>query len=65
MTETQIRALYDSFDKQDMPFVDFRRELKDVMNPNKMVTDLDKISLRKIRGQMNKLRIDQGVKRNG
>lgn len=60
MTETEIKTLYDSFEKKDMPFAKFRQELKDVMNPDKMVSDLSDMQLRKARERINRMRINRG-----
>ncbi len=62
MTETEIKAIYDSTNK-DMPFAKFRQELKDVMDPDKMVKDLGDIELRKARERMNRMRIDNTMEK--
>ena len=62
MTETEIKAIYDNTNK-DMPFAEFRQELKDVMDPNKMVKDLGDIELRKARERMNRMRIDNTMEK--
>lgn len=61
MSEADIRTLYNSFEKKDMPFAKFRQELKNVMDPNKMVKDLSDIELRKAREQMNRMKINKMV----
>jgi len=64
ITEPAIRALYDGFEKKDMPFYQFRKELLDLLDPKKIMSDLGDIELRKARERMNKMRIERGVKRN-
>lgn len=59
MSETDIKTLYDSFEKKDMPFAKFRQELKDVMDPNKMVRDLSDIELRKAREKLHRMKINK------
>lgn len=61
LTEPAIRALYDSFEEKDMPYAQFRKELIDLCDPNKMFDDLSDIELRKARERMNKLRIKNAL----
>lgn len=59
MTEAEIKAIYDSFEKKDMPFAQFRKELKDVQDPDKMASDLSDIELLRARERMNRIRINK------
>ena len=59
MTEAEIKALYDSFPKKDMPFAKFRQELIDVQDPDKMMDDLGVIEVQRARERLNRMRIDK------
>lgn len=53
-----FKALYEHTNK-DMPLPEFIREMKGVMDPNKILNDLSDIELQKARARANKLRIDR------
>jgi hypothetical protein len=45
MDSEQIRKLYNSFEKKDMPFEEFKKEIKNLTDPKKMQEDLANIRL--------------------
>ncbi len=62
MTDADIKAIYDGTNK-DMPFAEFRREIRDVMDPDKMVKDLEDIELCRARERINRMRIDKKLEK--
>jgi len=63
MTNKQLRQIYDKFEKKDMAFSDFCKEMRDLGNPVKMQEDLGQIELIKAREQANRAMVDRAVKR--
>ena len=38
-SEQEIRDIYNGFEQKDMPFEDFRRQVKEKTDPNRMLQD--------------------------
>lgn len=56
-SEKELRDVYNGFHKKDMPFVEFRKQVKELTDPAGIQRDVGKILA-------NKQQIDQGIGRN-
>lgn len=54
-----LKRIWESFEVKDLTLPEFIRQMKDLMNPNKMFEDLGDIELQKARVRLNKMRIDK------
>lgn len=62
MDNQTIRQIYNGFAVKDMPFADFAKEMRDLVDPVKMRQSLAEIELMKVRQRTNKARIDRALK---
>lgn len=54
-----LKRIYESFEVKDLTLPEFIRQMKDLMDPNKIFDDLGDIELQKARARMTKIRIDR------
>ncbi len=54
-----LRVIYDSFEVKDLTWDEFRNQMIELHDPNKMFKDLGDIELKKARERMNKMRINK------
>lgn len=54
-----LRVIYDSFKVKDLTWDEFRNQMVELHDPNKMFKDLGDIELAKARVRLNKMRIDK------
>lgn len=64
MTDQEIRALYNKFEKKDMPFEEFKNRFRAAISPSKMQEDLMNIQMQKAVERTNRIRIDRAIKNN-
>ena len=57
-----LRRIYNSFEKKDLTWDEFRNQMVDLNDPNKMFDDLSDMELKKSRERLNRMRIDKAVK---
>lgn len=64
MTDEQIRQRYNSFtpEQRDMPFHEFKKQIKALTDPVKMREDLADIQMQKAVFRTNKIRVDRAMK---
>lgn len=66
MDDSLILRIWNKFtpEGQNMPFAQFRKEMKGLTDPNKIRQDLSEIQLQKARVRTNKIRIDKALEKN-
>lgn len=61
-TNEAIRAIWDGFTEKDMSYEQFAQELSALSDPQKMMSDLQDIELKKARQRSHQARIDKALK---
>lgn len=64
-TIKNLKAIYQTLEKKNLPEHEFVKQMLDVMDPKKMISDLEGIELQKARERLNRLKIQNAVKRSG
>ena len=57
-----LKIIYDSFPVKDLTWDEFRNQMVDLYDPNKMFNDLGDIELKRAREKMNRIRINKAIK---
>lgn len=57
-----LKTIYASFETKDLTQSEFIKQMLDLNDPKKIMTDLNDIQLKKAREQMNRMRIQKAVK---
>lgn len=57
-----LKTIYDSFSVKNLTWDEFRRQMLELYDPNKMFNDLSDIELKRAREKMNRMRINKAIK---
>lgn len=60
----RMKVIYTSFDIKDLSESEFIRQMIELMDPKKIMSDLGDIELKRAREKLNRMRIDKAIARN-
>ncbi len=58
-----LKIIYDSFEVKDLTWEEFRNQMLDLHDPNKIMDDLGDIELQRAREKMNRMRVNNAIKK--
>ena len=57
----RLKIIYDSFEVKDLSWDAFRKQMLELSDPKKMMSDLGDMELKKARERLNRIRVDKAV----